>query len=71
MHTAIWIIPFPFLYFSYFVRNEPMEDWRKLHNEELHISVLFVFEMGRTLAYMGKQENAHNILVGKPNGRIT
>jgi hypothetical protein len=55
------------------------EDWRKLHNEELHnlysspnIVVMIKSRRIRWVGYVGKMEekrNAYTILVGKPEGK--
>jgi hypothetical protein len=59
-------------------RDEVTEDWRKLHNEELHglyssASIVRVIKSRRMrwaghVACMGEM-NAYKILVGKPEGR--
>jgi hypothetical protein len=38
-------------------RDEMTGDWRKLHNEELHV------------ARMGEKRNAYRIWAGKPEGK--
>jgi hypothetical protein len=60
-------------------RDEVTGGWRKLHNEELHglysspsiIKVIKVRSMkcAGHVVRMGKVRGAHNILVGKPEGR--
>jgi hypothetical protein len=54
-------------------------EWRKLHNEELHISysssnIIRTIKSRRMrwaghVARMGEKRNAYRILVGKPEGR--
>jgi hypothetical protein len=60
-------------------RDEVTGGWRKLHNEELHglyssPSIIRVIKASRMrwtghVARMGEVRGAHNILVGKPDGR--
>jgi hypothetical protein len=60
-------------------RDEVTGGWRKLHNEELHglyfsPSIVRVIKARRMrwaghVAHMGEVRGAHNILVGKPEGK--
>jgi len=59
-------------------REEPTEDWRRLHSEELHILYaspnIRVIKSRRTrwrghVAFMGEMRNAYKVSVGKPGGR--
>jgi hypothetical protein len=60
-------------------RDEVTEDWRKLHNEELHNSysssnIIRMIKPRRMrwawhVARMGEKRNAYRILVGKPDGK--
>jgi hypothetical protein len=60
-------------------RDEVTEDWRKLHNEELHDlysspRILRMIKSRRLrwvghVARMGEKRNAYRLLVGKPEGR--
>jgi hypothetical protein len=58
--------------------DEVMEDWRKLHEEELYnlYSLPNIIRMNRSrmrreghVAQMGVKRNAYRILVGKPEGK--
>jgi hypothetical protein len=60
-------------------RGEVTEEWRKLHNEELHnlYSSPNIIRMIKSrsmrlaghVARMGEKRNAYRILMGKPEGR--
>jgi hypothetical protein len=60
-------------------RDEVIEEWRKLHNEELNdlyssSSIIRIIKARRMrwaghVARMGKKRNAYRLLVGKPEGR--
>jgi hypothetical protein len=60
-------------------RDEVIEVWRKLHNDELHNlygspSIIRMVKSRRMkweghVAPMGEKRNAYRILVGKPKGR--
>jgi hypothetical protein len=60
-------------------REEVTEEWRKLHNEELHDlypspSIIRIIKARRMrwaghVARMGEKRNAYRFLVGKPEGR--
>jgi hypothetical protein len=60
-------------------REEVMEGWRKLHNDELHNlyfskSIIRMMKSRRMrwpghVAQMGAKRNAYRILVGKPEGK--
>jgi transcription termination factor 2 len=60
-------------------RDEVVERWRKLHNEELHNlyscpSIIRMIKSRRMrwaghVARMGEKRNAYRILVGKPEGK--
>jgi hypothetical protein len=60
-------------------RDEVTEDWRKLHNEELHnlYSSQNIIRMNKSrrmrwaghVARMGEMRTAYRILMGKPEGR--
>jgi hypothetical protein len=58
-------------------RNEVIEGWRKLHNEEHHnlyylsniIRIIKVNEMDRACSTYEREENVYRILVGKPEER--
>jgi hypothetical protein len=57
-------------------RDEGTDDWRKLHNEELHDlysspSIIRIIKSRRMrwvghVARMGEKRNAYRLLVGKP-----
>jgi hypothetical protein len=59
--------------------DEVIEDWRKLHNEELHNlysspSIIRMIKSKRMrwaghVVRMGEKLNAYGILVGKPEGK--
>jgi hypothetical protein len=59
--------------------DEVTGDWKKLHNEELHVlysspSIIRVIKARRmrwagNVARMGELRGAYNILVGRPEGR--
>jgi hypothetical protein len=60
-------------------RDEMVEDWRKLHNEELH-NLYSLPNTIRTIksrrmrwaghvARIGEKRNAYRVLVGKPAGK--
>jgi hypothetical protein len=60
-------------------RDEVIEGWRKLHNEELHNlycspSIIRIIKSRRmtwavNVARVGENMNAYRILVGKPEGK--
>jgi hypothetical protein len=60
-------------------RDEVTEEWRKLHNEELHDlysspSIIRIMKARRMrwaghVARIGEKRNAYRLLVGKPEGR--
>jgi hypothetical protein len=60
-------------------RDEVTGEWRKLHNEELHVlysspSIIRIIKARRMrwaghVARMGEKMNAYKLLVGKPEGR--
>jgi hypothetical protein len=61
-------------------RDEVTGEWRKLHNEELHVlysSTVIIRQIksvrmrwaGR-VARMGEESNVYKVLVGKPQGKI-
>jgi hypothetical protein len=60
-------------------RDEIIESWRKLHNEELHNlysspNMIRIIKPRRMrwaghVASMGENNNAYRVLVGKPKGR--
>jgi hypothetical protein len=60
-------------------RDEVTEEWRKLHNEELHdlycspniVRVIKSIRVrwGRHVARMGKGRGVYRVLVGKPEGK--
>jgi hypothetical protein len=60
-------------------RDEVTGEWRKLHNEELHIlhSSLNIIRQinSRTMrwaehvAHMGEERNVYRVLMGKPEGK--
>jgi hypothetical protein len=60
-------------------REEGLGGWRRLHNEEFHNLFTspnnnMVIKSRRMkwegyVAHMGEMSNAHNILVGKPEGK--
>jgi hypothetical protein len=60
-------------------RDEMIDGWRKLHNEELHNlycspSIITIIKSRRmrwagNVARMGEKRNAYRILVGKPEGK--
>jgi hypothetical protein len=60
-------------------RDEVMEEWRKLHNEELHDlysspSMIRIIKSRRmrwagNVARMGEKRNMYRLLVGKPDGK--
>jgi hypothetical protein len=60
-------------------RDEVTDEWRKLHNEELHDlysspSIIRIIKSRRMrwtghVARMGEKRNAYRLLVGKPGGR--
>jgi hypothetical protein len=60
-------------------RDEVTEEWRKLHNEELHDlcsspSIIKIIKSKRIrwavhVARMGEKRNACRLLIGKPEGR--
>jgi hypothetical protein len=60
-------------------RDEVTEEWKKLHNEELHDlysspSIVRIIKARRMrwvwhVARMGEKRNAYRLLVGKPEGR--
>jgi hypothetical protein len=62
-------------------RDEVTEEWRELHNVELHIlysspSIIGMIKSRRMrwaghVARMGEKRNAYRILVGKPEGGYT
>jgi hypothetical protein len=59
-------------------RDEMTEEWRKLHNEELHYlysspSIIRIMKArrmrwARHVTRMGEKRNAYKLLVGKPEG---
>jgi hypothetical protein len=61
-------------------KNEVIGEWRKLHNEELHIlytSKNIIRQIkSRTMrwaghvACMGEERNVYRVLMGKPEGKI-
>jgi hypothetical protein len=60
-------------------RDEVTEEWRKLHNEELHDlyslpSIIRIIKSRRRrwtghVSRMGEKRNAYRLLVGKPEGK--
>jgi hypothetical protein len=60
-------------------RDEVTGEWRKLHNEELHVlyfspDIFWVIKSRRTrwvgcVAYMGERRGAYWVLVGRPEGK--
>jgi hypothetical protein len=60
-------------------KDEIVEGWRKLHNEELHNlyslpNIIRVIASRRMrcaghAAFMGEKRNAYRVLVGKPEGK--
>jgi len=60
-------------------RDEVIEEWRKLHNEELNDlysspNIVWVIKMRRMrwaghVAHMGKEMGMYRVLVGKPEGK--
>jgi hypothetical protein len=60
-------------------RDEVTAEWRKLHNEELHVlyfspSIIRIRKSKRMIwvghvARMGERRNAYRLLVGKPEGK--
>jgi hypothetical protein len=60
-------------------RDHVTEDWRKLHNDELHNfysspNIIRMIKVRRLrfagfVARMGETRNAYRILVGKPEGK--
>jgi hypothetical protein len=60
-------------------RDEVTEEWRKLHNEELHDlysspSIIRIIKSRRMrwaghVARMGEKRNAYRLLLGKPEGK--
>jgi hypothetical protein len=60
-------------------RDEVTEEWRKLHNEELHDlysspSIIRIMKLRRMrwaghVARKGEKRNAYRLFVGKPEGR--
>jgi hypothetical protein len=60
-------------------RDDLTDEWRKLHNEELHdlyssTSIIRIIKSRRMrwaehVARMGERRNAYRLLVGKPEGK--
>jgi hypothetical protein len=61
-------------------RDEARGEWRKLHNEELHIlysspNIIRQIKTRRMrwvgyVAHMGEKRNVYRVLMGKPEGKI-